>query len=62
MLDFIYIEHDIYCNCIHQKNFKLHKCKAQACGPGQAHALGTFKKKNLRGEQQVVSPLMIWKK
>jgi hypothetical protein len=26
-LDFIYIEHDIYCNCIHQKNFKLHKCK-----------------------------------
>jgi hypothetical protein len=26
-LDFIYIEHDIYCNCIHQKNFKLYKCK-----------------------------------
>jgi hypothetical protein len=26
-LDFIYIEHGIYCNCIHQKNFKLHKCK-----------------------------------
>jgi hypothetical protein len=26
-LDFIYIEHDIYCNCIHQKNFKFHKCK-----------------------------------
>jgi hypothetical protein len=22
-LDFIYIEHDIYCNCIHQKNFKI---------------------------------------
>ena len=28
-LDFIYIEHDIYCNCIHQKNFKLHKCKEE---------------------------------
>jgi hypothetical protein len=27
MLDFIYIEHGIYYNCIHQKNFKLHKCK-----------------------------------
>jgi hypothetical protein len=27
MLDFIYIEHDIYCNCTHQKNFKLYKCK-----------------------------------
>jgi hypothetical protein len=26
-LDFIYIEHNIYCNCIHQKNFKLYKCK-----------------------------------
>ena len=26
-LDFIYIEHGIYCNCIHQKNFKLHKYK-----------------------------------
>ena len=26
-LDFSYIEHDIYCNCIHQKNFKLYKCK-----------------------------------
>jgi hypothetical protein len=26
-LDFIYTEHDIYCNCIHQKNFKLYKCK-----------------------------------
>jgi len=25
-LDFIYIEHDIYYNCIHQKNFKLYKC------------------------------------
>ena len=22
-LDFIYIEHDIHCNCIHHKNFKL---------------------------------------
>jgi hypothetical protein len=22
-LDFIYIEYDIYCNCIHQKYFKL---------------------------------------
>jgi hypothetical protein len=28
-LDFIYIEHDIYCNGIHQKNFKLHKCKEE---------------------------------
>jgi hypothetical protein len=28
-LDFIYIEHDIYCNCIHQKNFKLYKCKKE---------------------------------
>jgi hypothetical protein len=28
-LDFIYIEHDIYCNCIHHKNFKLHKCKEE---------------------------------
>ena len=27
MLDFIYIEHDNYCNCINQKNFKLYKCK-----------------------------------
>ena len=27
MLDFIYTEHNIYCNCIHQKNFKLYKCK-----------------------------------
>jgi hypothetical protein len=27
MLDFIYTEHDIYCNCIHQKNFELYKCK-----------------------------------
>jgi hypothetical protein len=27
MLDFIYIEHDIYCNCMHQRNFKLYKCK-----------------------------------
>jgi len=26
-LDFIYIEHNIYCNCIHQKNFKMYKCK-----------------------------------
>jgi hypothetical protein len=26
-LDFIYIEHDIYCNCNHQKNFKLYKWK-----------------------------------
>jgi hypothetical protein len=26
-LDFIYIEHDIYCNCIHQKNYKLYKWK-----------------------------------
>ena len=26
-LDFIYIEHDIYYNCIHQKNFKLYKCE-----------------------------------
>jgi len=26
-LDFIYIEHDIYCNCIHHKNSKLYKCK-----------------------------------
>jgi hypothetical protein len=26
-LDFIYIKHDIYYNCIHQKNFKLYKCK-----------------------------------
>jgi hypothetical protein len=26
-LDFIYMEHDIYYNCIHQKNFKLYKCK-----------------------------------
>jgi hypothetical protein len=29
MLDFIYIEHNIYCNCIHQKNFKLYKCKKE---------------------------------
>jgi len=28
-LDFIYTEHDIYCNCIHQKNFKLYKCKKE---------------------------------
>jgi len=28
-LDFIYIEHNIYCNCIHQKNFKLYKCKKE---------------------------------
>jgi len=28
-LFFIYIEHDIYCNCIHQKNFKLYKCKKE---------------------------------
>jgi len=26
-LGFIYIEHDIYYNCIHQKNFKLYKCE-----------------------------------
>ena len=26
-LDFIYIEHDIYCNCIHHKNSKLYNCK-----------------------------------
>jgi hypothetical protein len=26
-LEFIYTEHDIYCNCIHKKNFKLYKCK-----------------------------------
>jgi hypothetical protein len=26
-LDFIYIEHDIYYNCIHPKDFKLYKCK-----------------------------------
>jgi len=26
-LGFIYIEHDIYYNYIHQKNFKLYKCK-----------------------------------
>jgi hypothetical protein len=28
-LDFIYIEHNIYFNCIHQKNFKLYKCKKE---------------------------------
>ena len=27
MLDFIYIKHDIYCNCINHKNSKLYKCK-----------------------------------
>jgi hypothetical protein len=26
-LDFIYTEHDIYCNYIHHKNSKLYKCK-----------------------------------
>jgi hypothetical protein len=26
-LDFIYIEHNIYYNCIHQKDSKLYKCK-----------------------------------
>jgi len=26
-LGFIYIEHDIYYNCIHQKDSKLYKCK-----------------------------------
>ena len=26
-LDFIYTEHDIYCNCIYHKNFKLYKYK-----------------------------------
>jgi len=26
-LDFIYTEHNIYYNCIHQKNFKLYKYK-----------------------------------
>jgi len=32
-LDFIYIEHNIYCNCIHHKNFKLYKCKKE----GKSH-------------------------
>ena len=26
-LGFIYIEHDIYYNCIHPKDIKLYKCK-----------------------------------
>jgi hypothetical protein len=52
MLDFIYIEHDIYCNCIHQKNFKLYKCKKE----GKSRTCSTCLVTPLTEDPMLVAP------